>query len=211
MKAQGALPHTLGKEKPSQGRENRLTAKPEHVGMLRIFRQLRKSCKGTHRGGGYAPRASPAIHTLPLSIALLSIWGASLLPIANCLFIAYPRLSERQPVGCHSQSLTKSPVTRPWRSPLSSGRLRLPPTLRYAPRLPSDSHLLLLALQMRPLALKGRQITDGGKQRVAPGHGKLITPPPCADGAREGVGGGWRLIGGYASLTPVCILSPPRG
>ena len=31
------------------------------------------------------PRASPAIQTLPLSIALLSIWGASLLPIANCL------------------------------------------------------------------------------------------------------------------------------
>ena len=39
---------------------------------------------------------------------------------------------------------------------------------------------------MRPLALKGRQITDGGKQCAAPGRGKLITPPPCADGAREG-------------------------
>ena len=53
MKAQGALPHTLGKEKPSQGcfvgERNRLTAKPKHVGMLRIFRKLRKSCKGTHR------------------------------------------------------------------------------------------------------------------------------------------------------------------
>ena len=44
--AQGASPHTLEKEKPSQGRENRLTAKSAYVGMLRIFRQLRKSCKG---------------------------------------------------------------------------------------------------------------------------------------------------------------------
>ena len=61
------------------------------------------------------------------------------------------------------------------------------------------------------LALKGRQITDGGKQRVAPDHGKLITPPPCADGAREGVGGGRRFAGGYASLTPVCTLSPFQG
>ena len=60
----------------------------------------------------------------------------------------------------------------------------------------------------RLLALKGRQITDGGKQRAAPGCGKLITPPPCADGAREGAGGGWRLSGGYASLTPVCTLPP---
>ena len=37
------------------------------------------------------------------------------------------------------------------------------------------------------LALKGRQITDGGKQRAAPGHGKLITPPPSR---REGGGRG---------------------
>ena len=29
----------------------------------------------------------------------------------------------------------------------------------------------------RLLALKGRQITDGDKQRVAPDHGKLIKPP----------------------------------
>ena len=62
-----------------------------------------------------------------------------------------------------------------------------------------------------PLALKGRQNTDGGKQRAAPGHGQLITPPPCADGAREGEGGGRRLAGGYASLTPVCTLSPFQG
>ena len=63
-----------------------------------------------------------------------------------------------------------------------------------------------------PLALKGRQITDGGKQRVAPGHGKLITPPPSADGAREGEGGGCGTgPGGHASLTPVCTLSPRRG
>ena len=48
MKAQGALPHTFGK-----GKENRLTAKPEHVGRLRIFRQLRKSCKGA--ASRYAP------------------------------------------------------------------------------------------------------------------------------------------------------------
>ena len=56
--AQGASPHTLEKEKPSQGRENRLTAKSAYVGMLRIFRQLRKSCKGAHRGrsGLTAPR-----------------------------------------------------------------------------------------------------------------------------------------------------------
>ena len=37
------------------------------------------------------------------------------------------------------------------------------------------------------LALKGRQITGGGKQRAAPGHGKLITPPPSR---REGGGRG---------------------
>ena len=54
--------------------------------------------------------------------------------------------------------------------------------------------LRLLALQMRPWQShreQGRQITDGGKQRVAPGHVKLITPPPCADGAREGEGVAW--------------------
>ena len=57
------------------------------------------------------------------------------------------------------------------------------------------------------LALKGRQITDGGKQRAAPGHGKLITPPPSR---REGGGRGrvWHVAGGYASLTPVCTLPP---
>ena len=60
-------------------------------------------------------------------------------------------------------------------------------------------------------ALKGRQSTGGGKQRAAPGRGKLITPPPCADGARVGAGGGWRLTGGYASLTPVCNLPPRQG
>ena len=72
--------------------------------------------------------------------------------------------------------------------------------------------LRLLALHMRPWQShreQGRQITDGGKQRAAPGHGKLITFPPCADGAREGGRGRvWRLAGGYASLTPVCNLSP---
>ena len=44
---------------------------------------------------------------------------------------------------------------------------------------------------MRPLALKGRQITDGGKQRAAPGRGKLITPPlpaPMAQGRGKGEG-----------------------
>ena len=61
-------------------------------------------------------------------------------------------------------------------------------------------------------ALKGRQITDGGKQRAAPGYGKLITPPPCADGARAGVRGRvWHGDGGHASLTPVCALSPLQG
>ena len=60
------------------------------------------------------------------------------------------------------------------------------------------------------LALKGRQNTDGGKQRVAPGHGKLITPPPSR---REGGGRGRErhVAGGYALLTPVCTLSPLQG
>ena len=62
------------------------------------------------------------------------------------------------------------------------------------------------------LAPTGRQSTDGGKQRVAPGRGQLKPPPPCADGARAGAGGGWRHVaGGYASLTPVCTLSPFQG
>ena len=37
-------------------------------------------------------------------------------------------------------------------------------------------------------------------------------PPPCADGAREGAGGGCGTgPGGHASLTPVCTLSPLQG
>ena len=60
-------------------------------------------------------------------------------------------------------------------------------------------------------ALKGRQSTGGGKQRAAPGRGKLITPPPLRHRRREGAGGGRRLTGGYASLTPVCTLSPFQG
>ena len=78
-----------------------------------------------------------------------------------------------------------------------------------------QSRRLLLCVSLispRLLALKGRQITDGGKQRAAPGYGKLITPPPCADGAREGVRGRvWHGDGGHASLTPVCALSPLQG
>ena len=53
------------------------------------------------------------------------------------------------------------------------------------------------------LAPTGRQITDGGKQRVAPGRGKLKPPPPCVDGAREGEGGG---CGGWPGVT---LRSPP--
>ena len=83
------------------------------------------------------------------------------------------------------------------------------PNLRYAPRLPSDLHLPLLALQMRPLALKGRQSTDGGKQRAAPGRGKLITPPPGADGAREGVGGGCGTRPGVTLRSPPSVLCRP--
>ena len=75
--------------------------------------------------------------------------------------------------------------------------------------------LRLLALQMRPWQShreQGRQITDEGKQRVAPGHGKLITPPPSADGARAGGRGRvWHGAGGHASLTPVCTLSAFQG
>ena len=64
-----------------------------------------------------------------------------------------------------------------------------------------------LALLEDNQALKGRQITDGGKQRAAPGHGKLITPPPSR---REGGGRGRErhVDGGYASLPPVCTLPP---
>ena len=61
-------------------------------------------------------------------------------------------------------------------------------------------------------ALKGRQSTGGGKQRAAPGRGKLITPPPSRQ-RREG-GGRGRVVGvtgGYASLAPVYILSPLQG
>ena len=97
---------------------------------------------------GNQPRDSPAIHTLPLSIALLSIWGASLLPIANCLSLAYPRLSERQPVGCHLSYLRSRyshiiahvhPLTAALVSPQTSAkRTRLTPNLRYAPLHPPN-------------------------------------------------------------------------
>ena len=62
---------------------------------------------------------------------------------------------------------------------------------------------------LRLLALKGRQITDGGKQRVAPGHGKLITPPPSADGAREGEGGGCGMGPGVTLRSPPSVLCRP--
>ena len=72
--------------------------------------------------------------------------------------------------------------------------------------------LRLLALQMRPWQShreQGRQITDGGKQRVAPGHGKLITPPPSADGAREGKGGGCGMGTGVTLRSPPSVLCRP--
>ena len=54
-------------------------------------------------------------------------------------------------------------------------RLQITPNLRYATRLP-------------PLALKGRQITDGGEQRVTPGQPPH--PPPAPSLAPSAQGGG---------------------
>ena len=84
------------------------------------------------------------------------------------------------------------------------------PPLRPAPPQRFTPSPLSLVNAPVAIALKGRQITDGGKQRVAPGHGKLITPPPSR---REGGGRGRvrHVAGGYASLTPVCTLSPFQG
>ena len=70
---------------------------------------------------------------------------------------------------------------------------------------------LLSLISSRRLALKGRQITDGGKQRVAPGHGKLITPLPCAVGAREGVKGGCGTGPGVTLRSPPSVLCHPVG
>ena len=62
------------------------------------------------------------------------------------------------------------------------------------------------------LALKGRQNTDGGKQRAAPDL-RQVNNTPSLRRWRKGGGRGrvWRLTGGYASLTPVCTLPPFQG
>ena len=144
------------------------------------------------------------------------------LPYNTKPLLAYhPNLSEvaratpTKPVGCHR------PLIRNW-PPLSYSLYspphrhpRLTPNLRYAPRLSSDSHASFLAPT-------GRQSTDGGKQRAAPGHGSHNKSPLLGEGQGWGqfvihhssfiIGSGvWRLAGGYASLTPVCILPPHRG
>ena len=80
------------------------------------------------------------------------------------------------------------------------------------PPLPGEGQGRGIHLSSLAIALKGRQITDGGKQRAAPGHGKLITPPPLRRRRQGGVGGRvWRFVGGYALLTPVCTLPPFQG
>ena len=113
---------------------------PTLLGRGKSFAGERKSPDGENQACGDASHFPPAPQIL--SIALLSIWGASLLPIANCLSLAYPRLSERQPVGCHLSYLRSwyfhiiahvHPLTAALVSPQPSAkRTRLPPTLRYA-------------------------------------------------------------------------------
>ena len=116
---QGRFTPHFRKRKPSQG----------------CFAGERKSPDGENQACKDASQIPPAPQIL--SIALLSIWGASLLPIANCLSLAYPRLSERQPVGCHLSYLRSRyshiiahvhPLTAALVSPQTSAkRTPLPP------------------------------------------------------------------------------------
>ena len=66
-------------------------------------------------------------------------------------------------------------------------------------------------ISQRLLALKGRQITDGGKQRVAPSHGKLITPPSLRQRSKGGVGGGCGTWPGVKLRSPPSVLCRPVG
>ena len=140
-------PHFREERVLRRGRENRLTAKPEHVGMLRIFRQLRKYRKGTHRrlrltpSLRYPPHPPQRFTRFPY-LSLSCLFGALACYLSLIVYplpiLAYLRDSLSAVIPSHSPSCQSHALgavhylQAAFASPQTSATLRA---------LPSDSHL----------------------------------------------------------------------